>query len=124
VIQLHDEVQVAVPGWMLDPVCCQQLTDETRPRIAVSALCTLGELLDSQSGLATTSVVAGRGTPHDTGGDDARPSRASTDATDADVRPPRGLAGTSSTRPTPMPRPDRPAAARRPAGRGLDTEGR
>src|SRR3990172_8271468 len=38
VIKLADDVQVAVPTWMLDPLACQQLADEGRPRISVAAL--------------------------------------------------------------------------------------
>jgi len=52
VITLADDVQVAVPTWMLDPLACAQLTDEARPRIAVSALCDLRALLDQQPLLA------------------------------------------------------------------------
>jgi hypothetical protein len=52
VIRLADDVQVAVPTWMLDPVACAQLTDEARPRISVSALHDLRALLDQQSRLA------------------------------------------------------------------------
>jgi len=86
VIKLRDDVQVAVPSWMLDPVCCQQLTEEVRPRIAVSALGELRELVDSQPWRLTTRLVeTSRGAPRDTGGDDARPHRAATAATGADV---------------------------------------
>jgi len=53
VIQLADDVQVAVPTWMLDPLACQQLTDEVRPRISVAALHDLRALLDSQPFLVT-----------------------------------------------------------------------
>jgi hypothetical protein len=42
---------------MLDPVCCQQLTEEAQARIAVSALCELRELIDNQSWLATPREV-------------------------------------------------------------------
>ena len=85
VIQLADDVQVAVPTWMLDPLVCQQLTDEVRPRISVAALHDLRALLDSQHGVVTiTTVTNSDGSPH-AGGDDARPHRASTAATEADV---------------------------------------
>jgi len=125
VIKLRDEVQVAVPSWMLDPVCCQQLTDEAQPRIAVAALRALRALVDSQSWLTLPRVVeTSRDAPRATGGDDARPPRASTDATDPDVRPSRGLAGTPGSRTAPMPRLDRPIVARRPTERGLDKESR
>jgi hypothetical protein len=46
-------VQLAVPSWMLDATFCQQLVDEPRPRVAVSALMELGDLLDSQPSLAS-----------------------------------------------------------------------
>ncbi|HEY5547012.1 MAG TPA: hypothetical protein VIK50_13255 [Gemmatimonadaceae bacterium] len=52
VITLADDVEVAIPTWMLDPLACAQLTDEARPRIAVSALRDLRALLDQQSLLA------------------------------------------------------------------------
>jgi hypothetical protein len=42
-------VQLAVPSWMLDASFCQQLVDEPRPRVAISALMELGRLLASQS---------------------------------------------------------------------------
>ncbi len=58
VIKLRDDVQVAVPTWMLDPVCCQQLTDEAQPRSAISALRALRALIDSQSWLVTTRQAA------------------------------------------------------------------
>jgi hypothetical protein len=89
VVKLRDEVQIAVPAWMLDPVCCQQFNDEAQPRIAVSALCELRALIDSQSWLATPCRgETGPGAPQATGGDDARPQRGSSDATDPDIRPP------------------------------------
>jgi hypothetical protein len=86
VIKLRDDVQVAVPSWMLDPVSCQQLTDEARPRIAVSALSELRELVDSRPWLLTTrQVETSQATPRDRGGDDARAHRAATTATSADI---------------------------------------
>jgi len=52
VITLADDVQLAVPTWMLDPLACAQVTDEARPRICVWALHDLRELLDQQPLLA------------------------------------------------------------------------
>jgi hypothetical protein len=46
-------LQLAVPSWMLDATFCQQLVDECRPRVAVSALMELGDLLDNQPRLAS-----------------------------------------------------------------------
>ena len=61
VIRLADDVQVAVPTWMLDPLVCQQLTDEARPRISVSALRDLRGWLDGQPLLAADARGIGRG---------------------------------------------------------------
>jgi hypothetical protein len=38
IVRLDDGEQIAVPRWMLDPVYCAQLPQETRPRIALPAL--------------------------------------------------------------------------------------
>ena len=57
VIKLADDVQVAVPTWMLDPLACQQLTDEVRPRLSVAALKDLRALLDSQPLLVTMTMT-------------------------------------------------------------------
>jgi hypothetical protein len=48
VITLADDVQVAVPTWMLDPLACARLADEARPRISVSALCDLRALIEME----------------------------------------------------------------------------
>ena len=94
VIKLTDDVQVAVPTWMLDPLVCQQLTDEERPRLSVAALSELRALLDSQSVVVTTTTMTSHGGSQHAGGDDAQPHRASTAATNADVRPTRTVADT------------------------------
>src|SRR5205823_2097414 len=92
VIKLADDVQVAVPTWMLDPLACQQLTDEVRPRISVAALHDLRALLDSQRFVVTVTTVTTHEESQHAEGDDARPHRASTGATDAHVRPTRAVA--------------------------------
>src|SRR3990172_5305286 len=104
VIKLADDVQVAVPTWMLDPLACQQLADEGRPRISVAALHDLRALLDSQPCLVTPTPATQSGQCQHAGGDDARPHRASTAAaTDADVRPPRPVAEAPPSYLTPFP---------------------
>jgi hypothetical protein len=45
IVQLPDGVQIAVPRWMLDPVACSQLPQETKPRLSTSALLRLAELV-------------------------------------------------------------------------------
>ena len=47
IVQLPDGFQIAVPGWMLDPVICSQLPREAKPRVALSALFRLAELVRS-----------------------------------------------------------------------------
>jgi hypothetical protein len=58
----------------------------------VSALCALRELLDSQPFVVTTTTVTNHGESPRSGGNDARPSRASPAAEDAGVRAPRTVA--------------------------------
>jgi hypothetical protein len=95
VIKLADDVQVAVPTWMLDPLACEQLTDEGQPRLSMASLKDLRALLDSQPFLVTMTPVTNHGgSQHVVGGDDAQPHRASTAATNADVRPTRTVADT------------------------------
>ena len=124
VIKLADDVQVAVPTWMLDPLACQQLTDEMRPRISVAALRDLRALLDSQACLVTPTTVTNHGGSQHAGGDDARPDRASPTAADAGVRAPRSVAETPGTGSTPVRRAVRATAARGTASRGLNKERR
>jgi hypothetical protein len=49
VIELDERTAIAVPGWMLDPVFCQQLVVETRPRLGLGALRDLRRLVDAHS---------------------------------------------------------------------------
>ncbi|MSO45929.1 MAG: hypothetical protein EXQ59_04080 [Acidobacteria bacterium] len=84
VITLSDDVQVAVPTWMLDPLACAQLTDEARPRISVSALRDLRAVVDSQP-VAAVALAIRRGTVPPIGGEDARPDGTSTTPANADL---------------------------------------
>jgi hypothetical protein len=122
VIKLADDVQVAVPTWMLDPLACQQLTDEVRPRIAVAALHDLRALLDSQPFVVPIAAVANHEGSQHGGGDDAQPDRASTAATNADVRPTRTVAGTPGARSKPVQGAGRTTAASGASGRGIKKE--
>ena len=121
VIKLADDVQVAVPTWMLDPLACEQLTDEGRPRVSVAALHELRGLLDSQPFLVTMSMTNHGGSQH-AGGDDAQPHHASTAATNADVRSTRTVGDTPGEGSMPMPGIGGTAAASGAAGRGGDKE--
>jgi hypothetical protein len=47
IVQLPDGFQIAVPRWMLDPMICSQLPQEAKPRVAITALLRLSELVRS-----------------------------------------------------------------------------
>ena len=112
VITLADDVQVAVPTWMLDPLACQQLTDEAHPRIAVSALRDLRALVDGQPLLATVARAHRRGTVPPIGGEDARPDGTSTAPANVDLRRSRPVAEALDSGSTPVPDPLRTTATR------------
>jgi hypothetical protein len=122
VVKLADDVQVAVPTWMLDPLVCQQLTDEARPRLSVAALRDLRALLDSQPVVVTTTTaIDTEGSPQE-GGNDARPDRAATETTDADVRPPGTVADTPGAGSAAVPGSGGTTAASRASRRGTHKE--
>jgi hypothetical protein len=123
VIALADDVQVAVPTWMLDPLACQQLTDEARPRIAVSALRDLRALVDSQP-LTAVALAINRGTVPPIGGEDARPDGTSTAPANAGLCQSRPVADAPGPGSTPVPIPLRTTAARGAARRRTAKERR
>jgi hypothetical protein len=115
-------VQVAVPTWMLDPLVCQQLTDEEHPRLSVAALSELRALLDSQPVVVTTTTAIDPEESQQVGGDDARPDRASTGTTDAGVRARPTVADTPGARSPAVPGSGGTTAASRASGRGPNKE--
>jgi hypothetical protein len=48
IVQLPQGFQIAVPRWMLDPVACSRLPQEAKPRVALSALLRMAELVEKQ----------------------------------------------------------------------------
>ena len=72
IIELRDEVQVALPSWMLDPVVCEQFCDEPQPRLAIAALLELRHLIDSQPLLLSRVVASRKRTAKQIGEDHAR----------------------------------------------------
>jgi hypothetical protein len=122
VIKLADDVQVAIPTWMLDPLVCQQLTDEEHPHLSVAALCELRALLDSQPVVVTTTTAINPEGSQQAGGDDAGPHRASTSTTTVDVRPTRTVADTPGSGSTAMRGVGGTATACRASGRGTHKE--
>ena len=55
IVKLHDERQIAIPSWMLEPADCSSIRDEDAPVISVQALIDLRELVDLQSAPMTES---------------------------------------------------------------------
>lgn len=47
IVQLPQGFQIAMPRWMLDPMACGQMPQEAKPRVALSALLRLVELIQS-----------------------------------------------------------------------------
>ena len=48
IVQRPDGLQIVVPRWMLDPLACQQLPQEAKPRVALRVLLRLAELLKTR----------------------------------------------------------------------------
>ena len=55
VVELPDQTRCALPAWMLDEAFCKSLTEAAHPVVSVTALCGLGELLDAQVSLVSSS---------------------------------------------------------------------
>jgi len=68
IVQLPQGFQIAVPRWMLDPATCSQLPQEAKPRVAVSALLRLAELVQSHR-LPENDGTAPSGTSQPTKGE-------------------------------------------------------
>ena len=58
VIILPDDTKCILPGWMLNEEACGHLVDEQRPRISLSVLIAVRELLDAQPLSPRTSSVS------------------------------------------------------------------
>ena len=48
VVDAIDGTRCWIPAWMLDPIACSAITQESVPRISIAALQTLRALLDGQ----------------------------------------------------------------------------
>ena len=48
IVQLPAGFQIAVPRWMLDPISCSQLPQEAKPRVALSALLRVVDLVEKR----------------------------------------------------------------------------
>ena len=55
IVELPDQTRCALPAWMLDEAFCKSLTEAEHPVVSVTALCGLGELLDAQVPLVSSS---------------------------------------------------------------------
>jgi hypothetical protein len=47
VVKLPEELQIAVPAWMLDPVHCGQLPQRDQPSIALEALLEVAQFIET-----------------------------------------------------------------------------
>ena len=123
VVSLPDQVQIAVPRWMLDPRACDQLPAEDCARIGLPALRSLRTLLNSQP-LSVTGSREDSCATRIPGGIDAQ--------TETEASPPASVAlsGRSSGGAAlrggapPLPAASRPAAADRSSDREIAPEGR
>jgi hypothetical protein len=56
IVLLPDATRCALPSWMLDEVFCAGLAEADHPRVAITALCALGKLLDDALDVMAESV--------------------------------------------------------------------
>lgn len=64
IVGLPQGFQIAVPRWMLDPVVCSQLRQEAKPRLALSALGRLVDLVRrGRLPMAPATAASGSSTP-------------------------------------------------------------
>ncbi len=64
-IEWPDGSRRAIPGWMLDPISCAKVRCMKEPILALSALCSLRLLLDSQPFISTSTcaTISGESLP-------------------------------------------------------------
>ena len=74
IVRLADGLQLAVPLWMLDPVLCGFLREESSPRISHEALLDLRELIDLTSLPSEGRVSKPLSSNNDGGNDDRAPT--------------------------------------------------
>src|SRR5262249_9562408 len=72
IVALDDGLQIAIPPWMLDARACEALVVAPAPRIALTALRQLRDLLDAQT-LETGPASSYAEASPPPGGDDASP---------------------------------------------------
>ena len=59
VVQLEEDLRIVLPDWMLDATCCQRMTLDDRPRIAVEALRRLRSFVDQQTSAGKEEAACG-----------------------------------------------------------------
>ena len=52
IVEIDEDLRIAVPCWMLDALCCRSMVIEEQPRISIDALVQLRDLIDRQALLA------------------------------------------------------------------------
>jgi hypothetical protein len=48
IVQVDENLRIAIPCWMLDEACCRAMVVEKQPRIGIAALVQLRDLVDRQ----------------------------------------------------------------------------
>lgn len=110
VIKLPDDLQIAIPAWMLDPLACQHVSEAPKPRLSVDALVALRDLLDQHPLLPATSLAI-PGASQLKGDSDAHQSSSSPlHREPATLRPPHRVAAAPRSPASPMSRVAHPAA--------------
>jgi hypothetical protein len=106
VVKLAEGLQIAVPGWMLDPVHCSQLPQRDQPSIALEALLELAQLVEMHR-LPSPVINSESGPSSRRGGIDAPRKEERLASTEAGLWEEGAVEKTSRTPSASMPRTDR-----------------
>ena len=111
VVRLPQGLQLAVPEWMLNPLFCEQLKDEARPRIAVAAFLELRRILDLQP-LLNPIHQSRRCAKSPGGGANAQQRPSGLSPAETPLREQRGLDGASRRSAGTLSKPVQPTAGK------------
>jgi hypothetical protein len=120
IVRLPDGSQLAVPEWMLNPLSCERLIDEAEPRVAISALVELRQLIDSQPLIPTRDFRSCAQYP--TGGQHAQQRESERLAAETSLRGRGGLGHSSGGGPGTLSKPVHPTTGKRSPQRRMEAE--
>jgi len=106
VVKLPQGLQIAVPGWMLDPVHCSQLQQRDHPLIALKAVLELAELIETYRLPCEPNDSQSEPSPGK-GGSDALRTKKRLSSTEAGLWEEGSVGTTSRTQSSSLPRTDR-----------------